>query len=67
MDEKQDQIDDKNQVMNHTMNVELLKRCLNRTKINNGVECEGCEYFDYCSIDKVDTIYRWCKHILNND
>ena len=28
----------------------------------NGVECE---YFEHCSNGNVDTIYRWCKHILN--
>jgi hypothetical protein len=38
-----------------------LRQCI------NGVECEGCEYFEHCSNDKVDTIYRWCKHILNNE
>jgi hypothetical protein len=30
----------------------------------DGVECE---YFEYCSNEKVDTIYRLCKHVLNND
>ena len=38
-----------------------LRQCI------NGVECEGCEYFEHCSNDKIDTIYRWCKHILNNE
>jgi hypothetical protein len=38
-----------------------LRQCI------NGVECEGCQYFEHCSNDKVDTIYRWCKHILNNE
>ena len=33
----------------------------------DGDECEGYEYFEYCSNEKVDTIYRLCKHILNND
>ena len=37
-----------------------LRQCI------NAVECEGCDYFKHCSNDKVDTIYRWCKHILNN-
>ena len=38
-----------------------LRQCI------NGVEYEGCEYFEHCSNDKIDTIYRWCKHILNNE
>mgnify|MGYP001210352321 CR=1 FL=1 len=37
-----------------------LRQCI------NAVECEGCDYFEHCSNDKIDTIYRWCKHILNN-
>ena len=32
----------------------------------NGVECEGCDYFEHCSNDKIDTIYKWRKHVLNN-
>ena len=31
-----------------------------------GVECEGCEYFEHCSNEKIETIYRWCEHVLNN-
>ena len=61
-------------VMNKTMNVELLKRSFNRTKRNFAnvfmvlnVRDVNCEYFEHCSKDKVDTIYRRCKHILNND
>jgi len=33
----------------------------------NGVEYEGSAYFEHCSNDKIDTIYRWCKHILNTE
>jgi hypothetical protein len=53
-------------VMNQTMNVEIQeekKLC----KCIDGVECEGCEYFEHCSNEKVDTNSRWFKHILNND
>ena len=38
-----------------------LRQCI------NGVEYEGSAYFEHCSNDKIDTIYRWCKHILNTE
>ena len=38
-----------------------LRKCI------DGVECEGCEYFEHYYNEKVDTIYRWCKYLLNND
>ena len=31
------------------------------------VECKAGECFEHCSNDKVDSIDRWCKQILNND
>ena len=52
MDKKLNEMDEEDSVMIQTI---------------DGVECEGCEYFEYCSNEKVDTIYRLCKHILNND
>jgi hypothetical protein len=70
MDEKQDEIDDDSDESDNECGVtekvfkqdeKKLRECI------NGIECEGCEYFEHCSNDKVDTIYRWCKHILNNE
>ena len=35
-------------------------------KVADGVEGEGCQYFEHCSKEKLKTMCRWFKHILQN-
>ena len=71
MEEKQDEIDEDESDDESDNESGLTEKVFKQDKEKlrqciDGVECEGCEYFEHCSNDKIDTIYRWCKHILNN-
>ena len=71
MDENQNEIAEEDSSDDLDNGFDVDERVIKQDKKNVyeciGVECEGFDCLEHCSSDKVDTIYRWCKHKLNND